>query len=768
MAIMTVSDTGSNVARVNKVRAGSLPLRHPVKNMLGRSENNRKFLSLAEWNVRTLLDRDRSKRPERQTALVAKELSRYNIDIAALCETRLAQSDSMIDSGYTFFWSGKPESERRESGVGFAIKNSIVHSLEQDPSPISDRIMTMRLPLQRKGFVTIVSVYAPTMSNPEENKEKFYSDLKDTIKCVPITDKLIIAEDLNARVGTEAENWPGVIGTQGTGKCNSNGELLLAFCSEYGLVITNTIFKHKHHHQTTWMHPRSKHWHLLDYVITRQKDRNDVLDTRVMRGADCATDHNMVRSKLAFRVKPQRKKSRGKSTSKLNVSKLKKPECRQEFQLEMDKNMDYVIDEEKSAEERCDMLKTSAYETACEILGRPTRKHQDWFDEGDDELNLLLDERNKAKAQELQRKTRANTSRLAKARSRLQQYTRTMKSKWWEEKAEALQQAADTNNMKAFYNGLREVYGPQRKGTAQLLAQDGVTVLKEKGETLDRFAQHFDQLLNVPGTVDKAALEELPEVNADTALDDIPSFNELLAAINSCRENKAPGGCGIPAEVWKHGGLKLQEKLHDLIAHIWRTEQMPQNWKDANIVPIFKKGSRTECGNYRGISLLSVAGKILARIILNRLDKICSHILPETQCGFRRNRSTIDMVFSLRQIQEKCTEQNMELYMVFIDFTKAFDTVSREGLWSVLQKVGCTNKVNNLIRALHDGMQAQVVQGKDTSKGFAVTNGVKQGCVLAPTLFSMYLAAMLQRCRSGSMHTDKTRCRPLQHFAFQS
>ena len=261
-----------------------------------------------------------------------------------------------------------------------------------------------------------------------------------------------------------------------------------------------------------------------------------------------------------------------------------------------------------------------------------------------------------------------------------------MKSKWWEEKA------ADTNDMKAFYNGLREVYGPQRRGTTQLLAQDGTTALKEKDKTLDRFAQHFDQLLNVPGTVDKAALEELPKVNADAELelDDVPSLDELLAAINSTRENKAPGVCRIPAEVWKYGGLGLQKKLHELIVYIWRTEQIPQNWKDANIVPIFKKGSRKECGNYRGISLLSVAGKILARIILNRLDKICSQILPETQCGFRSNRSTIDIVFSLRQIQEKCTEQNMELYTVFIDFTKAFDTVSREGLWSVLRKIGLT------------------------------------------------------------------------------
>ena len=165
MATTTELHTRSNVPRVNKVRAGSLPLRHPVKSKLGASENNRKFLRLAEWNVRTLLNRDGSKRPERQTALVAKELNRYNIDIAALCETRLAGNDSIVDNGYTFFWSGKPQSERRESGVGFAIKNSFAQDLKQEPSPISDRIMLLRMPLERKSYMTIASVYAPTTTN---------------------------------------------------------------------------------------------------------------------------------------------------------------------------------------------------------------------------------------------------------------------------------------------------------------------------------------------------------------------------------------------------------------------------------------------------------------------------------------------------------------------------------------------------------------------------------------------------------------------------
>ena len=98
------------------------------------------------------------------------------------------------------------------------------------------------------------------------------------------------------------------------------------------------------------------------------------------------------------------------------------------------------------------------------------------------------------------------------------------------------------------------------------------------------------------------------------------------------------------------------------------------------------------------------------------------------------------MVFCLKQVQEKCTEQNMPLYVVFVDFSKAFDTVSRVGLWQALQKFGCTAKFISIIEALHTGMQANVAMSGSVSSDFAVSNGVKQGCVLAPTLFSLYLS----------------------------
>ena len=125
----------------------------------------------------------------------------------------------------------------------------------------------------------------------------------------------------------------------------------------------------------------------------------------------------------------------------------------------------------------------------------------------------------------------------------------------------------------------------------------------------------------------------------------------------------------------------------------------------------------------------------------------------------------MDLIFCLKQVQEKSIEQNMSLYVVFIDVSKAFDIVSRQGLWQVLKKYGCTEKFVSLIEALHTGMQANVAMSGSVSTDFLESNGVKQGCVLVPTVFSLYLAAVLEltfKDTIRSMYLNKERNRLVQ------
>ena len=129
-----------------------------------------------------------------------------------------------------------------------------------------------------------------------------------------------------------------------------------------------------------------------------------------------------------------------------------------------------------------------------------------------------------------------------------------------------------------------------------------------------------------------------------------------------------------------------------------------------------KKGSRSECDNHRGISLLLIAGKILAKITLNPIKKLAEVVLTESQYGFRAGRSTIDMIFSLRQLQEKAIEQNQPLYMIFVDFSKAFDTADRETLWKVLKLYGCFEKVVHTTTLFHERITGAVRITGDTGE----------------------------------------------------
>ena len=182
-----------------------------------------------------------------------------------------------------------------------------------------------------------------------------------------------------------------MIGSEGVG--NSNGLLLLRKCAEHELLITNTVFRLPTHRKTTWIHPRSKHWHLIDYVIVRRKDRQDVRVTKTMCGADCWTDHKLVVSKLTLRIQPVRRPQGKKVPRKLDVSKLKQDSKRQAFVNDLCSRLDALEHSSEDTDESWTVFRDTVYSSAMDSLGPVSRKHQDWFDENDKEIHGLLEEK---------------------------------------------------------------------------------------------------------------------------------------------------------------------------------------------------------------------------------------------------------------------------------------------------------------------------------------------------------------------------------------
>ena len=215
-----------------------------------------------------------------------------------------------------------------------------------------------------------------------------------------------------------------------------------------------------------------------------------------------------------------------------------------------------------------------------------------------------------------------------------------MQDSWLSSKADEIQSFADRKDTKKF-DALKTVYCPQSSGTTPLLSADGTSLLTVNEAILKRWADHFDSVLNRPSSINDDAINRLLQVECNLQLDKFPTVTETVKAIKLLSSDKAPGSDAIPAEIYKAGGTPVAKKMTELFHIMWRKEAIPQAFKDVSVIHLFKrKGNPQLCDNHRGVSLLSIAGKVLARILLNRLNEHLekSGPLPESQCGFRKDR----------------------------------------------------------------------------------------------------------------------------------
>ena len=191
----------------------------------------------------------------------------------------------------------------------------------------------------------------------------------------------------------------------------------------------------------------------------------------------------------------------------------------------------------------------------------------------------------------------------------------------------------------------------------------------------------------------------------------------------------------------------MMEYILDLFETVWKEERVPDEWRDALLVLIPKKGDLMICGNWHGISLLDVMGKLFAKVIQGRLQVVVEDTLPDSQCGFRCGRGCIDMIFCARQIMEKAREHNTKVFMLFVDLRKDYDSVAHQALWLVLEKYGIPPLFVRLIQSLHDGMKVEVSVDGATTPVIEVNNGLRQGCTTAPSLFNLYFNLVIEQWR---------------------
>ena len=178
---------------------------------------------------------------------------------------------------------------------------------------------------------------------------------------------------------------------------------------------------------------------------------------------------------------------------------------------------------------------------------------------------------------------------------------------------------------------------------------------------------------------------------------------EVKWALESITTNKTSESDGTSVELFQILKDNAVKVLHSICHLIWKTQQWPQDWKRSVFIPITKKGNTTECSNYRKISLISHASKVILKILQSRLQQYVNHELPEIQAGYRKDRGIRDQIADIRWIMDKARVFHKNIYFCFIDYSKAFDCEDHSKLWKILKEMGIPDHRTCLLRNLYAG-----------------------------------------------------------------
>eukprot|EP00973_Karenia_brevis_P085383 11848585-Karenia_brevis.AAC.1 len=277
----------------------------------------------------------------------------------------------------------------------------------------------------------------------------------------------------------------------------------------------------------------------------------------------------------------------------------------------------------------------------------------------------------------------------------------------------------------------------------------------------ESWKRHFAKVSEGRGRVADRVWGNIP-VAQETAtwLGEAPTDVELDKCVSRMGLKKAPGMDKFTAEVLKFGGTRLRRKIYKVVKKMWARaidadhghegEDWPSHWRKGVVIPLWKrKGKRTDKNTYRGITLLSVGSKLLARVVAMRLNRWSDVWVCEEQCSSRRGRGVDDSLMVTRRLAEEVNRSIGDDWVLasFFDIEKAFPRVARDALWELLDRRGCDKRMIKVCRALHEFTDYCVrVQGGLSSE-WQPDRGLREGCPSSPPLFNIYHDAVMQDFR---------------------
>ena len=488
--------------------------------------------------------------------------------------------------------------------------------------------VTLELRGQAKA-VTFVVAYAPTEPQKADNKHAFWTSLDIVVEEEPKHEQLFVLMGANARTGRRGKGQVGskdskILGAYGRDTLNDNGELLLSFANNHDLALVNTFFTTPKGGVSHTFNGRGKK--RINYILRRQRDRKFLRNVTVHPQPSFLpiSDHNIVSAPVKLLGHFARNHRLGASAKKPLVDRRRlvtDPQLRQEVAIAVGRHLranppgDSSVDDVEAAF-------TAAIMRTAELVIPPQERRipgRGWSGDArtEAELQAATDAMHTA-WQRLKMDTRDAQLRRAvrKACNWLKRVRSAAVVRFFERHVVELEKQLCMEDQHGFFQNIKSVQLEETKkvGSQCIRAEEGI-LLRDKGRTRERWVRFFRSLLNSKSDmIDADIPKRLPQHPVASALGIEPTEEEIATAMKAMANAKAVGPDGLPAELLKLGlqqDRTILRELHRLTTLIWREGKIPRQWKDAVITVLHKKGDKTKCGNYRGISLVSYGSPYL-------------------------------------------------------------------------------------------------------------------------------------------------------------
>jgi hypothetical protein len=657
-----------------------------------RANSSSESLKIGALNVRRLATTSEARLIELQTAV-----SQVSLDVLALSELRYYGTGSidLNDSNYRLFHAGPETADSTISGTGFLVHKRLQHTIQEFKS-LHPRMSQLTIKYLKKT-INLVAIYAPAAASEEE-----YENFLQQVELHSKAPNTILLGDFNAKVG-QASTAERSVGAFGGGDRNVNGELLVQFCEKNSMKIGNTFFKHREGRSWTWRSPGGRTHNMIDYIIYTKRWSQWINNVSVVSQFSFETDHRLVRATLHLtrtgRVQKRTPKRKVRHIHKETFNLLVASAPPRTDYEDLRRVLEEAAEGAELEQRRVGRVSLHTKELMRRRLG-------------------LLQQREHGAARVLGREIRGRMKADLEAH-RFELFRRVVSE----------------------CNSLKKVQAESAIGRKRItqIRRSEESPLETSVESMSAVVKDFYESLYTS----RVQVPFTPK----TETDECPIFleAELREALKTMQAGKAPGEDGITVEMLKAAKETLLPVLTDMLNRYLVEERIDDHLADTSTLLLYKKGDDSLLKNYRPISLLSAIAKLFTRTICNRIKTTMEGEQGEEQAGFRAGFSTIEHIATICELIERCKEFHIPLYLCFVDFEKAFDSVELNALWRSMQSQGVHPQLIRLLQNIYSQAKNIIRLNVDQRVEVKIQRGVRQGDPISPMLFNAALEDIFRR-----------------------